>query len=163
MTRNELIALVIEEGIDGASDLLGLSEDAIERAIYNDLDRREQAVFDREFASFQIDADEKTLDKLDEISSRVDRLEQFSGNNNWDHVRDLLVSNEITENDITAFEHLTANLTEAQLDRVLTFIDENEEGFSVLEMLYGADEEGYDFYSEDAAFWEWFRETFYSD
>ena len=162
MNKNELIAAISEFGIDGVADRLGVDEDLLGHAALGEPSRQEQAIIDRGFAEYEITelerGDESELNRIDELAQEINKIELFSGNN-WEDIKEFILSGDIAPEGFTTFEHLSANLTEAQFEQVLDYAKDHGVDF-LYEFEIG---DGFDFHGADSAFWEWFRDEFYSD
>lgn len=163
MTNSELVAAIAEFGLEGTAERLQLDQDIVERAAYGEASRLELAEIDRGFADYEIwelkSGERGELSQLEAVARDVAKLEFFSSDN-WNTLRDMIVNGEVVTDQFEIFEHLSANLTSAQMDLVLDQVAEN--GADFLDILFEDGFEGYDFFA-DTEFWDWFRETFYSD
>jgi len=169
MANLQKLAVLINDlgGYDVASDALGIDENILHYAVEgNALDRIQDAQLTSAYANLELDNEIQNeygidFDNIDTVADDLQTLEFFTGDiERANDIRELVADGKIDLDDVQSNYGLFADLNERHQDKLIEFI---KDGGDAREFFEAYENDGDIWDIEDSDFWEWYRDTFYSD
>jgi len=166
MDINKLAVFIGEVGYNEAESLTGLDADLLQKAVAGEsLSTYETALIDNAYSGMILaESDYIDFDSIDKTASALNDALLFMDNAELaDSFRESLSFGQVDFESLENNYGLFANLTQNQTEMLVDWLSDNADA-DAKEFLDAYALDDYDFWDiEDSAFWEWFRDTFYSD